>query len=298
MSEIEGTSTRRAALSGDAARARKRRASLFAAPIALISAIAVSLNFAAPADAAPGIKPNLKPRAAIPTPKITAKSLAVAASPAPSTYVVVEGDTVSGIAARYGLSTAAVLAQNGLGWSATIFPGQQLSLGAATPVTTTVPAQPSSEIARYTVTTGDTISGIAEAHGLSAQSVLSANGLDSQSLIFPGQVITLPDAAPAAPAAISPSAPSAGSHTVIAGDTVSGIADAAGVSVQSLLDANGLGWSSIIYPGQSLTLPGHAAPSAVATDQRTVRDPAAVQRFFHAEQLFTDLGVDESIVDA
>ena len=39
---------------------------------------------------------------------------------APSTYTVVAGDTVSSIAARYGLATASVLALNGLGWKARV----------------------------------------------------------------------------------------------------------------------------------------------------------------------------------
>jgi LysM repeat protein len=42
------------------------------------------------------------------------------------------------------------------------------------------------------------------------------------------------------------------------------VADAAGVSVQAVLDANGLGWSSIIYPGQVLTLPVTPAPASVS----------------------------------
>ena len=45
------------------------------------------------------------------------------------------GDTVSGIAARHGLSTAAVLAANGLNNSSIIYPGQKLKLAGATAVT-------------------------------------------------------------------------------------------------------------------------------------------------------------------
>ena len=55
------------------------------------------------------------------------------------------------------------------------------------------------------------------------------------------------------------------SYTVRSGDTVSSIARAAGSSTQAVLDANGLGWSSTIYPGQVLALPGGApAPAASA----------------------------------
>ncbi len=55
------------------------------------------------------------------------------------------------------------------------------------------------------------------------------------------------------------------SYTVRSGDTVSSIARAAGSSTQAVLDANGLGWSSTIYPGQVLALLGGApAPAASA----------------------------------
>lgn len=309
MSEIENTATRRAALNAAAHRpARRNRAAFLAVPLALVSAIAVSLNFAAPADAAPGVKPNLKPRAAIPTPKLSAKALTIATSVAPSQYVVVEGDTVSGIAARYGLSTAAVLAQNGLGWSATIFPGQQLSLGSAVPVENVAPVRTASEISRYTVVAGDTLSGIAQAHGLSTQAVLSANGLDGQSLIFPGQIITLPDATPSASASATPQAapPAAatnasGAHTVVAGDTISGIAATMGVSVQSLLDANGLGWSSIIYPGQTLALPSEStvAPAATASVEAAALTPIVSVSgfdFSHAVPLSDEMRANARII--
>lgn len=275
MNEIEGTTTRRDALRAS----RKRRSSFVTIPLAVVSAIAVSLNFASPAEAATPAKPSLKPRAAIPTPKLTAAPTAVAATQAPSSYVVVDGDTVSGIAARFGLSTAAVLAQNGLGWSAVIFPGQTLSLGGSAVIVSTPPA-PSAEITRYTVVAGDTISGIAEAHGLNSNDVLRANGLDAQSLIFAGQTIVLPDAtqsasvAQAAPAAAEAGPVATGTHTVSSGDTVSGIASAAGVSVQALLDANGLGWSSIIYPGQTLALPGGPALEVAVVVEQIVASPA------------------------
>lgn len=66
-----------------------------------------------------------------------------------------------------------------------------------------------------------------------------------------------------------------GSVTVRAGDTVSKIARAAGVSTQAVLAANGLSWSSTIYPGQVLAVPGAgAAPAAPAAAPAPAPAPA------------------------
>ena len=76
-----------------------------------------------------------------------------------------------------------------------------------------------------------------------------------------------PPAAPA-PAPAPPPTPGGGTYTIAAGDTISRIAAAYGITSQALLDANGLNWSSIIYPGGTLVIPGGSAPAPAASAVR------------------------------
>jgi LysM repeat protein len=57
---------------------------------------------------------------------------------------------------------------------------------------------------------------------------------------------------------------------IASGDTVSAIASRFGVSIPAILAANGLNWSSIIYTGRTLVIPGVAiAPAGTTTTPLT-----------------------------
>lgn len=252
-------------------------------PIVVASAMTVGLNLTGPVEpvaAAP--KKPAKPKAHL---GASARVLAEAASrvaagggasTGETTYVVQAGDTVAAIAGRHGLSTASVLALNGLGWKSLIFPGQTLKLSAGASVAPVV----AQEGGRYTIVTGDTVSRIAAKFGVPVEAVLSANGLGWSSIIYPGQTIAIPaTASPAielvsqvAPAPSAPApAPATSTYTVRSGDTISAIAARFGVTTAAVLEANGLSSSSIIYPGGTLVIPapggasGGGAPSGGGT---------------------------------
>jgi LysM repeat protein len=67
-----------------------------------------------------------------------------------------------------------------------------------------------------------------------------------------------------APAPATPGAAS-GTYAIQKGDTLSGVAARHGVTVQALFAANGLGWGSIIYPGQKVVITGAVVPAASVT---------------------------------
>lgn len=241
-----------------------------AAPTAILGSIALTLG-ASPAAQAQPVGAEPRPLEMQPEKRDAAstavRSTTAATSAAPATHTVSPGDTASRVAARYGLRTADVLAWNGLGWDSIIRPGDVLRLtGAASPA----PAAPMA--GSYTVQQGDTLWSIAQRHGVSVDALRGANGLGSSSLIRTGQSLALPGgmvpAASATPvSAPAPSTPAATTHTVAGGETMWSIADRHGVALAALLQANGLAESSIIYPGQVLSVPGAAAPaSAPAVD--------------------------------
>lgn len=96
------------------------------------------------------------------------------------TYTVQSGDTLSGIAARYGTSWQHLADLNGLADPNLIYPGQVLTVDGSAPARQT-----------YTVQSGDTLSGIASAHGTSWQHLADINGLGNPDVIYPGQVLTI-----------------------------------------------------------------------------------------------------------
>jgi len=107
-------------------------------------------------------------------------------APAPAapggSYTVASGDTLSGIAAKFGTSWQTLQSLNGLADPNKIYAGQVLKVpgGAAA-------AAPASQ--SYTVVSGDTLGGIASKFGTSWQSLAQLNGLANPNLIYPGQVL-------------------------------------------------------------------------------------------------------------
>jgi LysM repeat protein len=181
---------------------------------------------------------------------------AIRATAVPPTYVVEGGDSLSDIALRFGLSTASVLALNGLSWKSLIFPGQVLRLTAtkavSPPVVTahkpvaTAPHPVSATT--YRIVPGDTITSIARRFGVSVESILTANQLTASSIIYSGRTLVIHGSA-SVPAASS-------SHTEPAqvGGTV--------VPLSPSMAANA---RTIIAVGKSLGVPSYGIIIALAT---------------------------------
>lgn len=128
------------------------------------------------------------------------------------------------------------------------------------PTTPKVVAPKSGE---YMVKSGDTIYGISNRFGLSMNQLRSRNGLTSN-LIHPGQTLKVAQSSVAkSNPATKPTVSAAGSYTVKSGDTIYGISNRFGLSMNQLRSRNGL-TSDLIVVGQVLQLGNTTASAPVA----------------------------------
>jgi cell wall-associated NlpC family hydrolase len=137
----------------------------------------------------------------------------------------------------------------------------------------------------YVVAKNDSLTGIASKAKVKFTDLLAVNGFKATSVILPGQVIVLPDAAvTVAPSANSaavaavPTVASGATYTVVKNDSLSGIASKAKVSLSSFLAVNGFTKTSVILPGQVVKLPeGANIDSTNAAAAVTSSSPSRLQ---------------------
>ncbi|RYQ18668.1 GH25 family lysozyme [Bifidobacterium pseudolongum] len=127
----------------------------------------------------PGGKPAPAPAKPAPAPAKPAP----APKPAGRTYTVVAGDTLSGIAAKLGVSPSAISGYRS-GNPNLIYPGEVLKINGGN-------TAPKPAGRTYTVVAGDTLSGIAARYGTTYQALAAKNGIANPDLIYSGQVLKI-----------------------------------------------------------------------------------------------------------
>jgi LysM repeat protein len=125
------------------------------------------------------------------------------------TYTVQDGDTLSSIAAQYGITSDELMAANGITDPTSLFIGQVLRipgqapsvLGETEPAATPVepvptepppPAEPEGQV--YIVQEGDIPETIAAQYGITADQLMAANGITDPTSLFIGQELVIPTA--------------------------------------------------------------------------------------------------------
>ncbi len=184
-----------------------------------------------------------------------------AAQPVPPSYRVRWGDTLSGIAARYGMGLYSLARYNGIQPGALLRVGERILLPQrATPILAAEPAArstspvltaqagPPSHLVRW----GDTLSGIAERHGVGLDVLARYNGIPPDALLRVGERILLPH----------PGTPLAAPGRLVAA------VDKTGGSTSGLHD-------TVAYDSSRQTMPLHAGGVPPAGVDRAAPEQAA-----------------------
>ncbi|HEX7065860.1 MAG TPA: LysM peptidoglycan-binding domain-containing protein [Bacillales bacterium] len=181
-------------------------------------------------------------------------------------YVIQPGDTLYAIAGRYNISLNALREANPGIDPYHLYVGQEIWI----PINQT----------RYVVKKGDTLYKIANRFGITLNSLLAANPqLELNEYIYPGQVINVP-------------LQSVREYAVQPGDTLLGIANTFGVTVDQILQINPqIANPNLLYVGQVIRIPRPQSTTIVQTNQEygyvdLVEDLTALQNrysFIHVE---------------
>ncbi len=274
------------------------------------AAVNAAAEAAAEATATPEPPAEATEAAAVPT--------AQAPETVPATHTVESGETLTGIARRYGLTLGALQALNGINDENAIYVGQVLALAAPTPEPTAGPrpTEPGEETAAaaeaaqtdqadqgsdtpvptepapivrsgnpigslnrtYTIVFGDTLGRIALREGVDAKSLANLNHFDSVDAPLNAGQTIL---LPATGDELRPSTP-AQEHVVAPGESLSGIAQAYGTTTGDLMAANNISDANAIYPGQRLLIPSLPLGSSGVVLQQI--GPASSGYFFYTVQ--------------
>lgn len=163
-------------------------------------------------------------------------------------YTVQSGDTLSEIASRYGTTVQEIVDINGIANPNLIYPGQTLRIltnstvhGSETRGTGSI---------TYTVQRGNTLSQIASSYGVTVQHIVKMNDIQNPNLIYPGEKLRITESTNTT---LNPVLQN-NYYTVQSGDTLSGIARRYGVTVQYLVNLNGISNPNLIYPGQLIKI--------------------------------------------
>jgi len=123
-----------------------------------------------------------------------------------------------------------------------------------------LPSTPSGSTQTYVVQKGDVLSKIAVRFDTTTRTLVAMNNLSNPDVLYVGQEILVPangsSAATTASYSSSPSLKKGGTYVIQKGDTLSGIAVAAGVKLADLRSLNNISGDKI-YAGQKLQIPAY-----------------------------------------
>ncbi|MCH7879584.1 MAG: LysM peptidoglycan-binding domain-containing protein [candidate division Zixibacteria bacterium] len=194
------------------------------------------------------------------------------------------GQTISTIAARYGVSQYAIRDANNMGRRSRIYAGKTLIVPVPLDgANSRPPKNRKTSNGIYIVRRGDSVYEIARSFGISMSSLKNLNGIGSKGRIYVGRQLKIPGKTGRQSAALaktkgpsktfakssSDSSPkSFVTHKVRRGENLTVIARRFGVSVSKLRKWNSLGSAAMIFPGQRLKVYATSGKSDTYTVRR------------------------------
>lgn len=175
------------------------------------------------------------------------------------TYTVESGDNLWNIAQKFNTSVEALTALNGISDPAQISTGQTIETSQPAQIiptptvakASTAPAKAQPAVT-YTVQAGDTLSQIAQTHGVSVEDIIKYSKLNNTDFIYIGQELVIKPAVAAKHP--EPIVIPAVTYTVKSGDTLWDIAQAQNVSVEDIVKHSKLSSTDYIFAGQELII--------------------------------------------
>ncbi len=153
-------------------------------------------------------------------------------------YVVETGDTLWGLALRFGTTVEEIKEANGLATDM-IYKGDTLIIPGAAEGGTTV---------THVVQPGENLFRIALKYGTTVEAIAAANGIVNPNRIYGGQQLLIPQGS-------GTPGSSASYHVVQPGETLSGIAMRYGTTPWAIAAANGIANANYVRAGQTLRIP-------------------------------------------
>ena len=127
-------------------------------------------------------------------------------------YQVAPNDTIVSIAGKFNTTIDEIRRINGMALNTMLMPGNYI----------VVPNVTNGWYTRYTVVKGDNLYSIAQNNGTTVQTPVAINGLEENAFIYPGQEILIPKR-------------DVGIYVTIEDDTLTGITEKSGVSVEDII---------------------------------------------------------------
>lgn len=200
-----------------------------------------------------------------------------------SKYTVKSGDSVWGISNAHGITMNQLIQWNNIK-NNFVYPGQQLVVSNGTTGTTTNPGSSNSNVntnqsgnasastGSYTVKAGDSVWGVANAHGITMAQLIQWNKI-SNNFIYPGQKLIVKNGTSSSATtnnnattnnsnstSSSAETTTSSTYTVKAGESVWGVANKNNITMAQLIEWNNI-QNNFIYPGQKLIIKGGSTAS-------------------------------------